>query len=506
MANDILLKASGIEKSFGLNRVLLGADLEIRRGEVMALLGENGAGKSTLMKIVTGVYQRDGGTLTFDGVDFPQVFTKEFAEKQGISIIYQELSDIPTLTVAQNIFLGHEPMNHGLIDYKKLNTEAQAAIDLYKFDLKATDRMSDLSIAKKQLVEILKALVQNCKMLIMDEPTASLSEKEVGLLFDIVRDLKERGIAILYISHRLKEITQIADRVTILRDGVVVASGKTSEISPEQIIDYMIGKRLTEENYDEKVLHRIEGNPILEVKNLTSPGKFQNISFTLTEGEILGIGGLVGAGRTELARVIFGADPYESGEIYLSGESYHPSLKNSIRRGIAYVPEDRRLQGILPQLDISKNLSITNFHQVKDPFGVSRAKEIQLSKKMIEMLNINPPDHNYILSNMSGGNQQKVVLGKWLARELKILIADEPTAGVDIGAKAEIYDILRNLCKKGVSIILISSDLPELVRLSDRIIVLHKGEVFKEFSDGSICEADILMASSGYRAEEGVAQ
>lgn len=502
MQNNELLQVNGIEKSFGSNTVMRDVGLHIRKGEIMALLGENGAGKSTLVKILTGVYQRDAGSIVFDGVEFPYAFNKEFAEKNGISIIYQELSDIPTLTVAQNIYLGHEPLNKlGLIDYKKMNADAKAAIEKYGFELNPTDRLCDLSIAKKQLVEILKALNQNCKMLIMDEPTASLSENEVIRLFKIVSELKSRGIAILYISHRLKEIEKIADSVTILRDGVVVLEDSIKNVTPDQMIDYMIGKKLAVSNQI-KCLVPKQAEAMLEVKHLTSAGKFEDISFEVKRGEVLGIGGLIGAGRTEVVRAIFGADPFDSGEILLEGKPYTPSLKNALKYGIGYIPEDRRQQGIIPENDISRNIGITNFHQTKDAFGVSRSKEVKLAKKMIEAMDVHPADHRYLLCNMSGGNQQKVVLGKWLARDIKILIADEPTAGVDIGAKSEIYTTIENLCEQGVSVIIVSSDLQELVRISDRVIVLHKGHVFKEFSEGPLQETDILLAASGYTSKE----
>ena len=500
-----LLHVSGIEKSFGSNTVMRDVGLHICKGEIMALLGENGAGKSTLVKILTGVYQRDAGKIVFDNVEFPINFNKEFAEKNGISIIYQELSDIPTLTVAQNIYLGHEPLNKlGLINYKKMNEQAKAVIEKYGFDLNPTDRMSDLSVAKKQLVEILKALNQHCKMLIMDEPTASLSENEVLRLFKIINELKDRGIAILYISHRLKEIEKIADSVTILRDGVVVLEDSIGNVSPDQMIDYMIGKKLAMKNQIKQLTPK-HTETVLELKHLTSAGKFEDISFQLKRGEVLGIGGLIGAGRTEVVRAIFGADPFDSGEILLEGKPYTPSLRNALKCGIGFIPEDRRQQGIIPENDISRNIGITNFDQTRGAFGVSRSKEVKLAERMIKTMDVHPADHHYLLCNMSGGNQQKVVIGKWLAKDIKILIADEPTAGVDIGAKSEIYMTIERLCEQGVSVIIVSSDLQELVRISDRVIVMHKRRIFKEFAEGSIQETDILLAASGYETKEGTA-
>lgn len=505
--HSVLLKAKNIEKAFGENVVLTRAGLEVRKGEVMALLGENGAGKSTLVKIVTGVYKRDDGKIEFAGEEFPAEYDKDFTEQKGISIIYQELSVIPTLTVAQNIFLGHEPQTKfHTIDYKKMNEMVRKLIALYGFDLDPTEYVENMSIARRQVVEIMKALALDCKMIIMDEPTASLSEKEVSQLFGIIEILKKKGIGILYISHRLKEVYEIADRVTILRDGAEVAILERKEVVPGNIINLMIGRDLESSQYEENSLSVKEGGKLLEVCNLTSVGKFEEISFNLTEGEILGITGLVGAGRTEVARAIFGVDRYTSGTIMLNGKPYTPSVKNAMQNGFGFVPEDRRTQGIVPETDITKNIGITNLDLIGDAFGVSGKKELELARGMIEKMNIMPPDPGYKLIDMSGGNQQKVVVGKWLARRLKLLIVDEPTAGVDIGAKDEIYSIMQKICAQGVSIILVSSDLPEIVRLSDRILVMHNGRFVKEFNEGYVTEEDILKASSGFVEDEVAVQ
>lgn len=501
MAKEILLQASKIEKSFGSNHVLLGAGFSIYKGEVMALLGENGAGKSTLVKIITGVYSRDGGEITMDGVEFPRVFDKAFAEKHGVSIIYQELSVIPTLTVAQNIYLNREPKNRlGMIDYKKMRADAAALVERYGFDLDVSAYAENLSIAKRQLVEILKALAFDARLLIMDEPTASLSEKEVEKLFGIICQLKERGISILYISHRLKEIYQIADRITVLRDGREVLVCEKEEFNPDGVVSAMIGRKL---QADDRVrqLRGEEGACILEVRDLCGE-KFHNISFRLMAGEVLALTGLVGAGRTELVRAIFGADKFERGQIFLNGKPFKPSLKNALKYGFALVPEDRRTQGLIPDIDVSRNIGITNFDQIGDALGVSHHKETELANKMIRAVDINPPDSRYRVADMSGGNQQKVVLGKWLARELKVFICDEPTSGVDVGAKEEIYGIIQELCKQNVGVLLVSSDVAEVTRVADRILIMHDGYIIKEFNEGIASEEEIVKASSGI-LEEG---
>ena len=501
MSKEVLLQANNIVKAFGSNKVLLGTNFSINKGEVMALLGENGAGKSTLVKIITGVYNRDGGEIIMDGVEFPMTFDKGFAEKNGISIIYQELSVIPTLTVAQNIYLNREPKNRlGMINYKKMNRDATALIKRYGFDLDASTYVENLSIAKRQLVEILKALAFDAKLLIMDEPTASLSEKEVEQLFDIIHVLEEKQISILYISHRLKEIYQISDRITVLRDGREVLVCDKDSIDPDVVVSEMIGHKLKDAIRTEP-LRGEEGECMMEVKGLCGE-KFHDVSFRLMAGEVLALTGLVGAGRTELVRAIFGADKFESGEILLQGKPFKPSLKNALKYGFGLVPEDRRTQGIIPDIEVSKNIGVTNFDQIGDFLGVSRVKELALTQQMIKAIDINPPDPRYRIGNMSGGNQQKAVLGKWLARDLKVFICDEPTSGVDVGAKDEIYGIIRDLCKKGVGVLLVSSDVAEVVRISDRILIMQDGRIIKEFNEGIATEEDIVKASSGFLTEK----
>ncbi len=499
---DLLIECRGITKSYAGPLVLDNVDFSVRRGEVHSLVGENGAGKSTLIKIITGVTNRDSGDIVYDGNVVPKEHSRKASQDLGIAVIYQELSLIPGMTVAQNIFLTKEPLIKGtrLIDSRKMNRMAQELIDKYQFPLKPTDHIEKISIAQRQLVEILKALSINCSMMIMDEPTSSLTKTEVAMLFKIIEMLKKEGISVVYISHRMEEVYALSDRVTVLRDGRLVTVLDKEQISPAEIIRLMIGHKL-----EEKALHhdlpKIESKVVFEVKGLTSVGKFQDISFQLHEGEVLGIGGLVGAGRTELIRALYGIDPIDAGTVSYLGKTYQPSVRKSIAMGVGFIPEERRIQGILATQSITKNVGIVNLDKVA-PRGVVHGKtEQNLSESGIKLLNVKPPNPEHLVGNLSGGNQQKVVLAKWLVRDLNIIFIDEPTVGIDIGAKEEIYEHIRKLASQGVSVILVSSDLPELTRLSDRVIVLRKGRVFHEFKECALTGEMILRAASGIKEE-----
>jgi len=497
-ASSILLECHKITKSYSGVVVLREVDFSLKHAEIHALVGENGAGKSTLIKVITGVTPRDSGTIVFDGHDLPVDHTKAAALNLGIGVIYQELSLIPGLTVAQNIFLTREPLlpGIGLINYKKMNADAQALIDKYKFPLKATSPIESLSIAHRQLVEILKARSGNAKLIIMDEPTSTLTSSETTLLFEIIRQLKASGVTVVYISHRMEEVYALSDRVTVLRDGKLVTVLEKEQISPAEIIRLMIGRTLTADE-TKRAMSRKNGKPVLEVKGLTSVGRFYEISFSLAKGEILGIAGLVGSGRTEVVRAIFGIDPFNTGEVLLNGKPYKPSVSRAIASGFGLVPEDRRQQGIMAIIPMTKNIGVTNLDTISKVSWVSGRKEMALCHLGIDLLKIRPKNPDINVGNLSGGNQQKVVVGKWLVRNLKVLIIDEPTAGIDIGAKDELYETIQRLAREGVSVICVSSDLPELTRLVDRIIVLREGRIVKEFAEGHVTEEDVLKASSG---------
>ncbi len=495
---EILLECRNITKSWNGPIVLDNVDFSVKAGEVHSLVGENGAGKSTLIKIITGATNRNSGEIVFNGERVPMELSRKDAQDMGIACIYQELSLIPGMTVAQNIFLTKEPLIPGtrLINKRKMNEMAQELIDKYQFPLKPTDYIDHISIAQRQLVEILKALSDKAYMMIMDEPTSSLTKTEVEMLFRIIHTLKSEGISVLYISHRMEEVYALSDRVTVLRDGKLVSVLEKGQITPAEIIRLMIGHKL-EENAVHHRLGAVEGEVVLKVEGLTSVGKFENICLELHAGEVLGIGGLVGSGRTELVRALYGIDPVNSGTVTYLGRPYTPSVKNAIASGIGFIPEERRLQGILATQSITRNIGITNLDKLAPRGVVHNRVESEYSLRGIKLLNVKPPNPDQLVGNLSGGNQQKVVLAKWLVRELKLIFIDEPTVGIDIGAKEEIYEHIRKLSGEGVSVILVSSDLPELTRLSDRVLVLRKGKLCTEFKDCVLTGEKILRAASG---------
>lgn len=503
MSEELLLEANHIYKSFNGIPVLQDVHFGVRAGEVHALMGENGAGKSTLIKIITGIYTKDDGEIRWEGKPV-EINNYQDCLNLGISCIYQELSVIPPLTVAQNVYLRKEPLKGKFIDYKKMNEMTQLLIDRYDFPLSPTTLVEDLGMGQRQLVEILKGLSNDSKLLIMDEPTSSLSGKEAESLFDIICKLRDQGVSIIYISHRLEEVYRLSDRLTILRDGKNAAVLEKDEIIPKVVIETMIGKEMEEVDDSSKQLHSEEGPVCLDVKGLTdAANRYRNINFQVRHGEILGVGGLIGAGRTEVVRAIYGVEKAASGEVWLDGEKLTPNPALSISKGIGFVPEDRRKQGFIPLLSTVKNVALTNYDIIKRKGrAIDEKDELDLGKKAIQAIDIRPADPEKEVGTMSGGNQQKVVLGKWLVRGLKLLIVDEPTAGIDVGAKAEIYDILDQLAAEGVAVIVVSSDLQELLRVSHRIIVMRKGDIVREFKDETVTQAKILAAMQGVEEDE----
>lgn len=495
MPEQILLQMKAIEKSFNGSPVLKKVDLDIRAGEVHALMGENGAGKSTLIKILTGIYPKDGGQIFFDGKEV-EINNRSSASKLGIGVIYQELSLIPTLTVVQNIMLGKERSLAGFLKSKEMKQEVTGLIEKYGFGIKPDAVVETLTIAQRQTVEILKALSEKSRLIIMDEPTASLSAKESESLFQIIEQLKSQGVSIIYISHRLEEVYRLSDRLTVLRDGKKEAVLTRDQINPALVIRLMIGKELSEATASNNLCHSSQP-VVMKVDRLCRKGVFKDISFELHKGEILGFAGLVGSGRTEVMRCIYGADPYDSGQVTLDGQPLPKNISKNIELGFGLVPEDRRNQGFTPLLSIEKNIALTNYDSLSSGGVVNQAKEKNLGVKMTKDLDIRPGNSQIPVGNLSGGNQQKAVLAKWLSRDLKVLIIDEPTAGIDVGAKDEIYKIMENLAKNGTSIIMVSSDLQELLRVSQRILVMREGRIFTEFASGRITQEDILMAESG---------
>jgi ribose transport system ATP-binding protein len=502
MEQQNLLDMKGIVKVFNDSRVLDNVDFSVKHGEIHALMGENGAGKSTLIKILTGVYPKDGGEIFIDG-EKSEINSRSDAAKLGINVIYQELSLIPTLTVAQNIVLGREDSHGGFLDSRKIKNEVSDLISKYGFDIKPDAVVETLSIAQRQMVEILKALGAKSRIIIMDEPTASLSTSESETLFKIIRMLKNQGESVIYISHRLEEVYQLADRLTILRDGKRVAVLNHEQIVPSDVVRLMIGKELEQSSLSH-LQNSIEP-VVLKVSNLTRKGIFENVSFELHKGEILGFSGLVGSGRTEVMRAVYGADAYDSGTVTFDGKPVSHSIRNNIKAGFGLVPEDRRLQGFVAQLSGERNIALANYDTLSSGIGVvDREREKALGIKMTKDMNIKPGNPTIAVGSLSGGNQQKSVLAKWLSRNLRILIIDEPTAGIDVGAKDEIYNFMRKLAAKGTAIIMVSSDLKEVLQVSTRIIVMRKGHIFTQFENCMVTQEDLLLAESGIKKGEAV--
>lgn len=495
-----ILEMKQIEKSFSGVKVLKSVDFTVYPGEVHGLMGENGAGKSTLIKILTGIYPKDGGQIFINGKEV-SIDSRNDSRKLGISVIYQELSVISSLTVAQNVFLGQEESKGPFLSEKEMNKKVAELIDRYKFDLKPTDLVQSLSIAKRQTVEILKALLSDAEIIIMDEPTASITQKESQTLFEIIDRLRKQGKSIIYISHRLDEVEMIVDRLTVLRDGSVVGIREKGGINKGEIIRLMIGKELHNE---QTVYHAPQGDKnLLEVNNLSIGGVLHHCSFKAYGGQILGIGGLVGSGRTEILKSIFGLQPYDAGEIILNGKRVSRSARKNARSGIGLVPEDRRTEGFIPLMSLERNIILAAY----DRFSmgnlfvkVKQAKSAAL--KEIDNVDVRPkiPELNAI--NLSGGNQQKIVLGKWLIRDdLRVLLVDEPTVGIDVGAKDQIYSIMRGIADAGGIVVMVSSDLRELTTVSDRILIMVKGSVFKVLDNVGVTQEDVLTASYGIEKE-----
>jgi ABC-type sugar transport system ATPase subunit len=495
-----VLRLENVSKSFPGVQALDRVDFEVRAGEVHALLGENGAGKSTLIKIVSGVYQPDAGTILIDG-QAVRLATPSDAQRAGIATIYQELLLFPELSVAENIFLGHAPRTAlGTIDWGTMRARARELLASLEIrDLDVARAVGTLSVGNRQRVEIAKALSQNARILIMDEPTAALSEADVLHLFQIVRLLRERGVGIVYISHRLEEVFELADRVTVLRDGQFVGTRQVAQSSPDELITMMVGRTI--DNLFPKLPAAI-GRPVLEARRLNGRPLFHDVSMEVRAGEIVGLAGLVGSGRSELAQAIFGIQPPESGELLLDGRPVRIGSPDEARRlGIAYVPEDRGSQGLIRPMRLRENISLAVLRQVaRGPF-IERRAESALAERSIRQFNIRASGPEQVVAKLSGGNQQKVVLGKWLASEPRVLIMDEPTRGIDIGAKSEIHRLMSGLAQEGLAILMISSELPEIMGMSDRILVMREGTIVAEFARADATQEAIAAAMMSASAE-----
>ena len=468
---EVILTMKGIDKSFPGVHALDHVDLEVCRGEVHALMGENGAGKSTLMKVLTGIYSKDAGTITYEGKEVEFHNPRE-AQEAGVVIVHQELNMMNHLTVAQNIFIGREFMKGFLIDDARMNVEAKKLFDQLGIDINPAEKMGNLTVGKQQMCEIAKAISHEAKVIIFDEPSAALTESEIEELFKIIRDLREKQLGIVYISHRMDEIKVITDRVTVMRDGTYVGTLITKDCTKDDIINMMVGRVI----YEEPKTHSMvapDAPVVLKVDHLNAGKLVKDISFELRKGEILGFSGLMGAGRTETARAIFGADPKESGDIYVNGKKVEiNSPKDAVKLGLGYLSEDRKRYGVVVGKTVAENSTLASLEEFVKGRLIDKKKENNATLKYVDRLQTKTPSIDQLVINLSGGNQQKVVIAKWLVRNCDILIFDEPTRGIDVGAKNEIYHLMSELAAEGKSIIMISSEMPEVLRMSDRIIVM----------------------------------
>jgi len=492
---DAIIDVKGICKAFPGVQALSDVDLQILRGEIHAVVGENGAGKSTLMNILSGVFTADRGQILLDGREVIVSSPKQ-AHELGIHIVHQETSLCPNLSVAENAFVYDIPAGRlGLVDRKKLRTDAEELLQTFDIKARPETLIRELGVAQQQLVEIAKAFAGKCRVLILDEPTSALAMHEEALLFEKVRQLREQGTSVIYISHKLREVFDLADRVTVMRDGRVVGTRVVAEIDIPHIVTMMVGRELSQ-LYPEKSKKR--GKPVLEVRNLASGRQVQDVSFDLHEGEILGVAGLVGAGRTEAAMAIFGVAAIDRGEVLVNGARLEPeSPQKSIARGMGFLHEDRRAWGLFLQKDVQANIVSAHLDKfTRGPF-MDRKKEQAEAARYVDALAIRTPSLMQKVMNLSGGNQQKVVVGKWLSTRPRILLVDEPTRGIDVGAKAEIHGLLRELANEGVAILMISSELPEILGMSDRVLVMHEGRSVGTLSAEEASESAIMSLAVG---------
>ena len=486
---EVILTMKDIDKSFPGVHALDHVDLEVRKGEVLALMGENGAGKSTLMKVLTGIYKKDSGTITYEGKEVEFSNTRE-AQDAGIVIVHQELNMLSHLTVAQNIFIGREFKKGIRIDDKKMNEEAKKLFDRMNIDIDPREMMGRLTVGKQQMCEIAKAISHDAKVIIFDEPSAALTETEIQELFKIIRDLKEIGI--VYISHRMDEIKVITDRVTVMRDGSYVGTLITKDSTKDDIINMMVGRVIYEDPKTASTVPK-DAPVVLKVEHLNAGKMVQDVSFELHKGEILGFSGLMGAGRTETARALFGADPMDSGDIYVNGKKVTiKSPQDAVKCGIGYLSEDRKRYGIVVQKSVAENTTMATLEQYMSGIFINKKKEKEVAEKYVESLATKTPDVDQLVVNLSGGNQQKVVIAKWLTRDCDILIFDEPTRGIDVGAKNEIYKLMNALAAEGKAIIMISSEMTEILRMSDRIVVMCEGKKTGELDISEATQENIM--------------
>ena len=489
MAEQLLLEMKNIHKRFPGVYALRGVSFGLKRGEVHALLGENGAGKSTLIKVLGGIYERDEGEIEIEGHAL-RLNSVDEAREAGVSIIHQELVLVPYLSVTENIFLGRELCKGPMIDMGAMVASTQTALREFGLTISPTALVADLNIAQQQMVEIVKAVSFNAKIIVMDEPTSSLSDKEVAALFENIKKLKARGIGIVYISHRMSELQQVADRVTVLRDGEYVATREVAQTDNDELVSLMVGRQLG--SYYTRT-YQPGTETVLEVENLSS-AKVHDVSFALRRGEILGFAGLVGAGRSETMQAIFGLDKITSGSVKLSGQQIAGRRPHEVlAAGISLVPEDRKAEGIFPGMPIRFNITLKVLQQFIRGVRVNFDKEHAITRQYLQELHVKAPGQETLMGSLSGGNQQKVIIGSWLASNPKVLILDEPTRGIDVGSKSEIYAIMNELVKNGMSILMVSSELPEILNMSDRVVVMREGTISKVLDHTEATQESIMQ-------------
>lgn len=490
-----MIQMASISKAFNGNVVLQDVNFELRQGEIHALMGENGAGKSTLMKILSGIHQKDAGTVKVNGKEVHFKTTKD-SEKLGIAVIHQELNILPDLSVTENLFLGKEKtFGFGILRKKEMNKEAKGLLSRLGLDIDPTVPAGELSVGKQQIIEIAKAISSNAKYIIMDEPTAALTDREIQTLFKTVNELKAKGISFVYISHRMEEIFAICDRITILRDGTYIGVREIPKTSFDEIVSMMVGRELGERFPSRSVAI---GDVKLEVKNLSAKDAFDNVSFELRKGEILGVAGLMGAGRTEVAQSLFGYRKLSAGQVFIDGKPVKiNSPIEAMKQHIGFVTEDRKTQGLVLDFSIKENIMLANLEKGSKSGVIVPKIENEMAAKYIEQLRIRTSSADLAAGALSGGNQQKVVIAKWLGTNPEILILDEPTRGVDIGAKKEIYQIMNNLAEAGVSILMISSELPEVIGMADRVLVMQEGRVTGMVEKDAMTQENIMHYATG---------
>ncbi len=504
-----LLRMTGISKFFPGVQALKDVSLEVHSGECLALVGENGAGKSTLMKVLSGVYAPDEGSMELAGAPVT-LHSPRQAQDLGISIIYQEFNLMPNLTVMENVFVGREPDQFGFVRRREMAAQTRALLDQLGVRLRVDAVVRDLSVADQQMVEIAKALSTNARLVIMDEPTSALSETEVITLLGIIRQLKARGLGIIFISHRLDEVFEICDRVTVLRDGQNAGEGLIKDVTTDWVVRMMVGRELGDLFQKEAAAVAVDAAPALEVRGLSRTGSMrdasaivlEDVNLTVRSGEIVGLAGLVGSGRTEVVRAVFGADPFDRGEILIDGKTVQVrSPQDAIRHGIGLVPEDRKTQALVLDLTVRENITLASLGRLVRYGFVRLRSERHRAMEFVRALRVRTPSLEQQVVNLSGGNQQKVVIAKWLALEPRVLILDEPTRGIDIGAKAEVHHLMSELAAQGVAILMISSELPEILGMSDRILVMRQGRIAGELPRSEATQERIMALATGFASE-----